>query len=101
MTRDTDPRAVDRPRITVLLLFLLGLGLAVAATRPAPVRAEGGGALVAEPVLAASAAGVTELFGASPAEAPGRLGSGDEIGWEAGPRPLLRRGRLGISRGTD
>ena len=106
MTRGTDPRAVDGRRLAVLLVLLLGLGFAVAATRPTAVRAEGGGALVAEPVLAASAAGVTELFGASPAEAPGEVwGVGtkaggaqaivrysDAGGWESLPEPIDAEG---------
>jgi hypothetical protein len=74
------PDKTSTARLPVLLALLLFLGIAVAATRPATVRAEGGGALVAEPVLPATAAGARLLFGASPAEAPGEV-------WGVGSKP--------------
>jgi hypothetical protein len=67
-------------RLPVLLALVLFLGGAVAATRPATVHAEVGGALVAEPVLSATAAGARVLFGASPAEAQGEI-------WGVGTKP--------------
>jgi hypothetical protein len=96
------PRAARARRSATVFVFLIFLGVAVAATRPVSVRAEGGGALVAEPVLSASAAGVRELVGASPAEATGEIwgvgtdqaGHQDlvrytaEGGWEAVPEPI-------------
>ena len=51
----------------------------------------GGGALVAEPILSATAAGVRQLFGTSPLEAPGEV-------WGAG---VASRGRLSFVRYTD
>jgi hypothetical protein len=107
MTRGLSYRVIGGRRLLVLLVLLSGLGFAVAVTRPAPVRAEGGGALVAEPILSASAAGVTELFGASPVEAPGEVwGVGkrqeeaqdivrysDEGGWELFPEPVDTKGK--------
>jgi hypothetical protein len=107
MTRGLNYRVIGGRRLLVLLVLLSGLGFAVAATRPAPVRAEGGGALVAEPILSASAAGVTALFGASPAEAPGEVwGVGkrqeeaqdivrysEEGGWELFPEPVDTKGK--------
>jgi hypothetical protein len=45
--------------------------------------AEGGGQLVAEPVLGAAAAGVERLFGASPGEAPGEV-------WGVGGSRVIR-----------
>lgn len=110
-SRDDNSRVT---RLAVLLALLVFLGVAVAATRPATVRAEGGGALVAEPVLPATAAGARELFGASPAEVPGEVwgvgtkpsrdfqqviaGSQDIIrytdagGWESLPEPVEAEG---------
>ncbi len=95
-------------RFPVLLGLLLFLGVAIAATRPGTVRAEGGGALVAEPVLPATAAGARQLFGASPAEAPGEVwgvgtkpGTGESVdlirytdagGWESVPEPVDAEG---------
>lgn len=76
-SRDDNSRAT---RLAVLLALVVFLGVAVAATRPATVRAAGGGALVAEPVLPATAAGARELFGASPAEALGEV-------WGVGTKP--------------
>jgi hypothetical protein len=64
-------RPGKRPAALVLFLALLGLCLAVGS--PAPAGAEGGGQLVAEPVLGATAAGVRQLFGPSPLEAPGEV----------------------------
>lgn len=89
-------------RLLAVSAFLVFLGVAVAVTRPADVRAEGGGALVAEPVISATAAGVRELFGATPLEAPGEVwGVGSTAagrqslvhyteagGWEAVPAPV-------------
>jgi hypothetical protein len=107
MSRGSNSRGVDGRRLSILLVLVLALGFAVAVTRPAPVRAEGGGALVAEPILSATAAGVTELFGASPAEAPGeiwgmgqRQGGADDIvrysdagGWETLAEPVDGEGK--------
>src|ERR1700743_324684 len=67
-------------RLLILLSLLLFLVAAVIATRPATVRAEAGGALVAEPDLPATAAGARELFGPSPGEAEGEV-------WGVGTRP--------------
>jgi hypothetical protein len=110
MNARTRPADSSGGRLWILLVLVLFLGTAVAATRPATVRAAGGGALVAEPVLPATAAGARELFGASPAEAPGEVwgvgkkssrdfqqviaGTQDIIrytdagGWESLPEPL-------------
>jgi len=82
------------------------LGFAVAATRPGSVSAQGGGALVAEPIVSASAGGVRQLFGASPEEAGGEVwGVGetskgeedmlrytDEGGWEPMAEPVDEEG---------
>lgn len=107
MMRGSKSHGVDGRRFLILLVLLSGLGFAVAVTRPDPVRAESGGALVAEPILSATAAGVTELFGASPAEAPGEvwgMGQGEEGandivrfsdagGWETLPEPVDAEGK--------
>jgi hypothetical protein len=103
--RSAEPRARDR-RPLVIAVLVLALAVAVVATRPASVRAEGGGALVAEPVLAATAAGVHELFGATPGEIPSEVwgvgtqpGGLDAIvryteggGWEFVPEPVEEEG---------
>jgi photosystem II stability/assembly factor-like uncharacterized protein len=94
-------RAVDR-RPLALVLFVVLLGASVLVGRPTDAGAAGGGRLVAEPVLSASAAGVRQLFGASPNEAPGEVwGVGEApgershivryttaAGWEAVPDPI-------------
>lgn len=98
------PITAHRPgrRFIFPLLFAALLGLCVAVARPVPAAAEGGGRLVAEPVLSATAAGVRQLFGPSPSEAPGEVwGIGeapgervhivrytDAGGWEAVPDPV-------------
>jgi hypothetical protein len=102
---DAGPPRARRFLVAVVLLVLLGV--AVIATRPASVLAEGGGPLVAEPVLPGAASGVTELFGASPAEAPGEVwGVGkrggshtpaivrytEAGGWEPQPEPVDEEG---------
>ncbi len=94
-------------RLPIMLFFVLGLGVAVVATRPTLVRAEGGGgALVAEPILSATAAGVRQLFGATPGETPGEVwgvgakpaGLQDLVrytaadGWEVFPEPVNAEG---------
>ncbi len=96
-----------RRRTLSLCCFGLLLGLIVFSARPQEAGAEGGGALVAEPVLAATAAGVRTLFGASPGEAPGEIwgvgeAAGDRSqivryteadGWEATPEPIDAEGQ--------
>ena len=94
-------RQRDR-RPLVLLLFLALLGTIVMIGRPVDAGAAGGGRLVAEPVLSAAAAGVRQLFGATPGEAQGEVwGVGEATGehahvvhytpaggWEAVPDPV-------------
>jgi hypothetical protein len=107
MSRRADARQAGSQRLVVAVVLLALLGVAVIATRPASVRAEGGGPLVAEPVLPGAASGVTELFGASPAEAPGEVwGVGkkggsqtpaivrytEAGGWEPQPEPVDEEG---------
>jgi hypothetical protein len=95
-----------RRRVLSLCCFAALLGLIVLGARPEPAGAEAGGALIAEPVLGATAAGVRTLFGASPGEAPGEVwgagnsgrGRGDIVryseatGWEAMPDPIDAEG---------
>jgi hypothetical protein len=95
-----------RRRLFSLLAFLGLLGIVIAAAKPAAVRAEAGGPIVAEPVVPASAAGATLLFGPSPNEAAGEVwgegtapgGNGDLIhytdegGWEPVPYPVEEDG---------
>jgi hypothetical protein len=107
MSGRADARQAGAHRLLVAVVLLALLGAAVIATRPASVRAEGGGPLVAEPVLPGAASGVTELFGASPAEAPGEVwGVGkrggsqtpaivrytEAGGWEPQPEPVDEEG---------
>jgi hypothetical protein len=96
-----------RRRTLALCCFAALLALIVLSARPQPAGAEGGGALVAEPVLSATAAGVRVLFGASPLESPGEVwgagaksGEGGDIihyteagGWEALPPPTDEEGQ--------
>jgi hypothetical protein len=93
MSRRSHP-TTEIGRISVLLALLVFLGAAVAATRPATVRAEGGGALVAEPVLPVTAGGARLLFGVSPREASGEVwGVGTKpgtTGSQAGQQDLIR-----------
>jgi hypothetical protein len=96
-------RAQARRRRTLALLCFAALfALVVLSARVQTAGAEPGGALVAEPVLSATAAGVQTLFGASPKEAPGEVwGAGitareggdivrytEASGWEAMPPPI-------------
>jgi hypothetical protein len=99
-------RAVDR-RPLALILFVVLLGVTVLVGRPTDAGAAAGGRLVAEPVVSAAAAGVRQLFGASPNEAPGEVwgvgeAPGEEShivryttasGWEAVPDPVDPEGR--------
>jgi hypothetical protein len=92
-----------RRRLLSLCLFAGLLALGVAVVRLPAAGAEGGGALVAEPVLSATSAGVRQLFGASPLEEAGEVWGvgkapgGEDIdivryteagGWEAVPDPI-------------
>jgi hypothetical protein len=95
-----------RRRALALVCFSALLGLIVLSARVQTAGAEGGGPLVAEPVLSATAAGVRTLFGASPREAPGEVWGvgetsregGDIVryteasGWEAVPNPVDSEG---------
>jgi hypothetical protein len=96
-----------RRRVLALCFFSALLGLVVLSAIPRSAGAEGGGgALVAEPVLTATAYGVKTLFGASPGEASGEIwGAGESAreqgdivrytdagGWEAMPDPIDSEG---------
>lgn len=96
-----------RRRLLFACLFLALFTATVLAGRPVAAGAEGGGALTAEPVLSATAAGVRQLFGASPLESPGEVwGVGNAAGeradivryteaggWVAVPDPVDPEGR--------
>jgi hypothetical protein len=97
-----------RRRTLALGCFTALLGLMVLSARVEPAGAEAaGGALVAEPMLSATAAGVRTLFGASPEEAAGEIwGAGvtsreqgdivrytEASGWEAMPDPINAEGQ--------
>ena len=101
-------RVHARRRSTLALVCFAALfGLIVLSARVQSAGAEAGGALVAEPVLSETAAGVRTLYGASPAEAPGEVwGFGESSGergqlvryteaggWEALPAPLDAEGQ--------
>jgi hypothetical protein len=84
MTARRSRTTTVRRRLPELLVFVALLAVAVLAGRPSPAGADGGGALVAEPVLSATSAGVRQLFGPSPIEAPGEI-------WGAGEAPGAER----------
>ncbi|MGH3583003.1 MAG: hypothetical protein ACRDUB_15545, partial [Mycobacterium sp.] len=91
-----------RRRALALCAFAALFGFCVAVGQPAIATAEGGGELFAEPVMSGTAAGVRQLFGATPLESPGAvwgagLGAGEHLhlvryteagGWEAVPDPI-------------
>ncbi len=102
-----------RRRTLALVCFSALFGLIVLSARVQRAGAEGGGALVAEPVISATAAGVRTLFGASPGEAPGEVwGVGETSreqgtivryteasGWETVPNPVDPEGhRVALTR---
>ncbi|HET6997570.1 MAG TPA: hypothetical protein VFI03_03190 [Solirubrobacterales bacterium] len=67
-------RPIASRRFFALAFFAALLSISVAWGRPGPsAAATAGGQLVAEPVLSTTAAGVEQLFGASPLEAPGEV----------------------------
>lgn len=94
-------RATD-VRPLFLLLFVAIFAALILVARPTDAGAVAGGRLVAEPVLSATAAGVRQLFGASPNEIPGEVwGVGaastehahivrytTAAGWETVPDPV-------------
>jgi hypothetical protein len=98
----TRRRRPTRRRPLTMAFFVALLGVSVLVGRPSDAGAVGGGRLVAEPVLSASATGVRQLFGASPNEAPGEVWGVGEApgershivrytsasGWEALPDPV-------------
>jgi hypothetical protein len=102
----------DRRRLA-LVLFLALFVACVLVGRPVEAGAAGGGRLVAEPILTATAAGAAELYGASPDEAPGEVwGMGwgaaetrhfirytDETGWEKVPDPIGPEGETVVLQG--
>lgn len=104
MRRDLDSSTPALRRVALLVVFAGLLGGCVIAARPIAAKAEPGGSLVAEPVLAAASAGVRQLFGASPQEAPGEVwgagASGRSLvryteagGWERVPMPVDEEGQ--------
>src|SRR6201996_6463798 len=107
VTPGKDPARVysQRRRVLALICFAVLLGLIVLSARVESAGAEGEGALVVEPELSATAAGVHTLFGASPEESPGEvwgagesgekgyLGRSTEAGgWEEMPAPIDAEG---------
>lgn len=116
MTRADEMQRIYARRRRTLALFCFAalFGLIVLSVRTDRAGAEGGGgALVAEPVLSATAAGVRTLFGATPGEAPGEIwgagkasGEGGDLvryteagGWEVMPPPTnAEGGSVSLSR---
>jgi hypothetical protein len=98
MSRPSIPASGRVLLAACLPLALVGLNVVGVAS----AGGAGGGALVAEPVLSATAVGVRELFGASPLEAPGEVwgmgkGMREDVdivrytaadGWERLPNPI-------------
>jgi hypothetical protein len=104
-----DPARVygQRRRMLALVCFAALLGLIVLSARVESAGAEGEGALVVEPELSATAAGVRTLFGATPNESPGEVWGAGESGekgylvryteaggWEAMPPPVDAEGKV-------
>jgi hypothetical protein len=94
----------QRRRLLALLCFAALLGLIVLSARVESAGAEGQGALVVEPELSATTAGVRTLFGASPNESPGEVWGAagakgylvrytEASGWEAMPPPVDAEGQ--------